>query len=402
MNRVLLVTIFVLSAVYGQKATWVPNRENTDLGGYVQEVAVVSINDTSAGYNNVLQSRFNADYYPGSFISTTLEGRLLLYSGDFLDNPAFGGINAAARQLAVDAQYLDLTGGWPSILYGTIDRAWVHLSLNSLSLRVGRQRINWGTNLVWNPNDWFNTYSPIDFLYPEGPGVDALRMVWYTGALSMAELALEAGKKQQDRTFAALYRFNTFNYDIQSQAGLFGNDAAGGLSWAGRIFDAGFRGELAYFHPFFQDEELEVADSLGTFVFALSGDYTFTNSLYLHAEALYNGFGSEEVSSTVDNLSAGFGGETFGSQRTISAKNLTPARFSLFGEISYQITPLLIATLSSILNPDDLSFYIGPSLRYSLVTDLDLTLLAQIFGGDENSEYGDYDPIIAGIAQWSF
>ncbi|HVB02111.1 MAG TPA: hypothetical protein VNE41_00190, partial [Chitinophagaceae bacterium] len=25
--------------------------------------------------------------------------------------------------------------------------------------RLGKQRINWGKTLVWNPNDWFNTFN---------------------------------------------------------------------------------------------------------------------------------------------------------------------------------------------------------------------------------------------------
>ncbi|MFW5774822.1 MAG: hypothetical protein ACOCW2_00915 [Chitinivibrionales bacterium] len=403
MRRVSVLAMYILVAlVYGQSDTWFPNRDNTDLGGYVQEVPIVSINDSAAQYNNLVQSRFNTSYYPTMIITTTFEGRFLLYSGEFLDNPFLGGIGAIAGELAQDDQYLDLTAAWPALLYGTVDRAWAQVSLDKLSFRIGRQRINWGTNLVWNPNDWYNTFSPIDFTYTEGPGVDALRLVWYIGVVSVAELALEAGSSQEDRTFAALYKFNRFSYDIQAQAGFLANDAAVGLSWAGAVLDAGFRGEMAYFHPFFEDEELRVADTLGAFVCAFSTDYTFPNSLYLHAEALYNGFGSKDVLSRSAAVGGGFGGELLGSSGRITAKNLTPARFSLFGEASYQITPLLVSSASGIFNPDDYSFYVSPSVRYSVVTDLDLTLLAQVFGGDDDTEFGGYDPILAAIAQWSF
>ncbi len=402
MRKVSFVICILMIRVGAQQTSWIPSKENTDLGGYVQEVPVISPNDTSTSYNNILQSRFNTKYYPTAFISTALEGRFLLYSGDFLDNPSFAALNAMVDRFAEDRNYLDLTKSWPAILYGEVDRVWFQASLDKLSIRVGRQRVNWGKNLVWNPNDWFNTYSPINFLYPEGPGVDALRLVWYTGVLSVAELALEAGASQRERTFAALYKFNKFSYDIQTQAGFFGNEAALGVSWAGAILDAGFRGELSYFHPFFENQELEVADTLGTFVFAFSGDYTFPSSLYLHGEALYNGFGSKDVTPVKRGPGGGFGGEELSAEELISAKNLTPARFSLFGEVSYQVAPLLITSLSTIFNPDDLSYYISPSIRYSLLTDIDLTLLAQVFGGDGGTEFGGYDPIIAGIFQWSF
>ena len=52
-------------------------------------------------------------------------------------------------------------------LHTMLDRAWIDYTRGKLQLRLGRQRINWGTNLVWNPNDVFNTFSYFDFDYEE-------------------------------------------------------------------------------------------------------------------------------------------------------------------------------------------------------------------------------------------
>jgi hypothetical protein len=68
---------------------------------------------------------------------------------------------------------------------------------------------------------------------------------------------------------------------------------------------------------------------------------------------------------------------------------LTPARTSLFGQVAYAITPLIRGGISSILNPHDRSWYIGPSIDWSVATDLDLTAIGLLFGGDDGTEFGD-------------
>ena len=62
-----------------------------------------------------------------------------------------------------------------------------------MGLRIGRQRINWGVNLAWNPNDLFNAYSLIDFDYQERPGSDAIRFQYYMGDLSVLNLQYNPG-----------------------------------------------------------------------------------------------------------------------------------------------------------------------------------------------------------------
>ena len=46
-----------------------------------------------------------------------------------------------------------------------------------LQLRVGRQRINWGINTTWNPNDIFNSYNIYDVILINEP--DTIRMCHY-------------------------------------------------------------------------------------------------------------------------------------------------------------------------------------------------------------------------------
>ncbi len=132
-------------------------------------------------------------------------------------------------------------------LNSTIDRAYVQYTHQNFVATVGRQRINWGQSFVWNPNDIFNVQNYFDFDYIEKPGSDAVRLQYYTGYASDAELA---AKLDQDKrlTAAGYFRFNDWNYDFQVLGGLFaGEDLMAGLGWSGSVKGAGFRGETSYF-----------------------------------------------------------------------------------------------------------------------------------------------------------
>ena len=44
------------------------------------------------------------------------------------------------------------------VLNTTIDRLNIELFYDKIEVVLGRQRVNWGKALVWNPNDIFNSY----------------------------------------------------------------------------------------------------------------------------------------------------------------------------------------------------------------------------------------------------
>jgi hypothetical protein len=404
----LMIAVLAAAPLYGQSLSWLPNPDNASLGGYVKEtpLGLITIAETGAGSDTVIvewanqvQARWNAAWYPHDMLSLVLQGRLLALSGDLFTQPGPAPAPTAAEAaLDDDPNYLDVSESWPALLFGNIDRAYLGLSAGKFSARLGRQRINWGVCYVWNPLDWYNAFSFFDFSYEERRGTDAFHGLLYPSALSTAELAVEAGRTIDDRTMAALYRFNRWAYDFQLQAGLFGRDLAAGAGWAGQILDAGFRGELAYFHPAYTGDSFSPTDTAGAVVLALSGDYTFPTSLYLHAEALYNGFGSHSPPGHgLAGQAAGGAGEP------VTAQNLSPARYSLFGEVAYSFTPLIRGTLSAILYrfaaTSDHVFFWSPSLQWSVVRNIDVMILGQTF---YQTDLQMSSTLLAAEARWSF
>ena len=82
-----------------------------------------------------------------------------------------------------------LSGDDNNVLFTNLDRLYAKFTHEKFELTVGRQRINWGTNLVWNPNDIFNAFNYFDFNYIERPGSDAVLLQYYTGDFSSLQLA---------------------------------------------------------------------------------------------------------------------------------------------------------------------------------------------------------------------
>lgn len=271
-------------------------------------------------------------------------------------------------------------------LHSSIDRAWVDYTIGKLQARAGRQRINWGVNLVWNPNDIFNTFSYFEFDYEERPGTDGLKLQYFTSETSSAELVYKIGHNIDETAIAGMYRFSKMNTDFQFLGGWMGKDYVLGTGWSGDIKGGGFRGEISWFKPREKDNGSEE-----TLVASVSGDYYFQNSLYVHTAVLYNSHGT----------TGDAGGRSFFAP-DISAKMLSLGRYNLFGQVSYPFTPLFNASFSSIVNPCDGSFYVGPTLTYSLGNNLELMLNGQLFFGRDGTEYGDYGQAVYGRIKWAF
>jgi len=117
----------------------------------------------------------------------------------------------------------------------TEEKKWVQWQNTSWQITLGRQRVNWGVDRVWNPNDIFNAYSFIDFNYEKRPGSDALRVQYFKDMDYTLDLAVKITDAPNELIAAALYKFNKWNYDIQVLDGVYKRDMVTGTGWAGNI-----------------------------------------------------------------------------------------------------------------------------------------------------------------------
>jgi len=318
-------------------------------------------------WESLIHNRLNFHYYPADHFSLSLQFRNRFLYGDRLKNDLF---DYYRNSVSNDAGIIDLswtaTSGKSWMLNTAIDRLWIKYAWKDLEITAGRQRINWGLNYVWNTNDWFNNYSFFDVDYAERPGSDALRVQYFTGALSSAEAVVKIDSTNK-LTWAGLFKTNIWQYDLQFLGGILaGEDAAIGFGWAGGLGSIGFRGEMSYIYPIRHRSATN-----GLFLLSVAFDYTFSNSLMIQAEGFYNQRpeGSEE--SLVDFYS-----------RPSSVKDLSFTELNFFMQVSYPITPLLTGSMAVLFFPDVKGYYLGPSLTYSLGNNVELALIMQYFRGE--------------------
>jgi hypothetical protein len=188
----------------------------------------------------------------------------------------------------------------------------------------------------------------------------------------------------------ALVHVNSWNYDFNVIGGTFQEGYVFGVSWAGQILDGGFRREMRWTgnqHSTDLATLLETRESY--FMGALSGDYTFTNSLYFHTELLFNGNGAAE--------NAGLRWA-----QALARGQHSPARWSIYQEVAGDISALVRGSIFGLANPDDGSFILVPSLTWSIATNWDLLLIALISSGRAQTEFSSTGSSPFARGKWSF
>lgn len=348
-------------------------QKNWSLNGYISNMESVMFThpDSMSLNDNLLHNRLNFNWYANNNFTINLEMRNRFMWGDnvrlmpgYADLiNSYDGVDWLSENLVDKASFLMNT---------TIDRAIIDFTAGNFNMTVGRQRINWGRSLVWNPNDLFNNYSFFDFDYEEKPGADAIRLQYYTGAASSIELAVKVDSTEKI-TAAGLTHINIANYDIQILAGIVReNDWVVGGGWEGSIKNFGFRGEMSYFHP-----KENIKDTAGIFLASINLDYTFENSIFVQFEALYD-------QDPID-MSGGLGSQSF-LITPLGSKDLGFSEVSLFMQVGYPINPLINANISFMYYPDLNGFFTGPSFGISLANNLDFSIFAQVFSMELNND----------------
>jgi hypothetical protein len=210
---------------------------------------------------------------------------------------------------------------------------------------------------------------------------------YYTSPVTKIALAYKPHTTYSKSIAGFLWTLNRWDYDFHFVGGeRYGLTYIGG-GWAGDIAGGGFRGEAMLSERPDLDTGAPISGTLLSA--AMSGDYTFQNSFYVHTELLFN---NEGVSSDAAHF-------------RLHAQELgllSPAMWSIFQEFSYDLSPLVRGSAFAIFNPDDHSIVLVPSITWSALTNVDLMFLGLIFSGRADSEYGGLGKGLYLRGKWSF
>jgi hypothetical protein len=358
-----------------------------ELHGYLKDLQSVSFvnNVDSLSSLNLIHNRLNFKFNISKKLSARLEIRNRLFYGDQIKQvPGFGKIidqyNGVMNlsKLWVDEETL--------VIHSVIDRMLLQYSTSNWDIKLGRQRINWGINNVWNPNDIFNAYNFLDFDYEERPGNDAIRIQHYFKNNGALEMAYAPGKNKDEGIGAILYKFNKKKYDYQLLGGVFQTDLVIGGGWAGSIKNAGFKGELSYFHP-----KENITDTAGVLSFSVMSDLTFKNDWYVNISALFNS-GASDATAMIANIY----------RYRVSAKSLFPYRYSFNIGVMKTINPVSSFNFSVIYSPTNNALILFPVYAWNVAKNFDLDFTGQSFFATENNHYKSQGTSLYLRGRWSF
>jgi len=325
--------------------------------------------------DNTVRSRNRLRMLTGSPLSAELTVDATYTFGSVLDSTMF----SIAREIEPPT-YFDWSCQYASGedgRYGTVSiyRALATLEGERVRVVLGRQRLAYGTALFWSPVDIWNPVSPLA-LEPENRiGVDGASATWWaTDHLTFTAL-YGVGDTWDESRAAVSGSYSYKSYTVDLLAGKRFQDEVIGADFVGYLGDAAIHGEFTW-------TAAEDGDDFGRAV--LGGDYAFPGSLYVAAEYYYNGgpleveeftlAGVEEFfqATGVDTIQRNFAGAT----------------------ASYDLTPLLAASATGILDLDKGSWAAAPAFMWSASAYLTVNGGAQFFGGAKDGEYGSVPDLV--------
>jgi hypothetical protein len=335
--------------------------EELKLSGYYKNLLVGSETVAPAGERYTLDvNRLRLEVKGNLAESVALD---LQYDNEVLLGSYLRTAQFSAQKDAPPDQYWDLESNYAEggsyyarhLLY----RANVTFSHGATDLRVGRQRIAWGTGRFWSPLDLFNPINPIALEREERLGADAVLAEHKLGPLARISAAY-ARYGGNESTAALNWHANLRGIDYSLVGGRSRGENLAGIDLAGQLGGAGARAEFVQF----EDHARAV----------LALDYAFPNTLTLSGELYYNGAGTDDTSAY-----------DFVGLFARRIENVGRRYFG--GYAAYELTPLLKWANYLVVNLGDRSRFFSPVLVFSLQPNLDVSIGAQFFGGSPGSEY---------------
>lgn len=278
----------------------------------------------------------------------------------------------AADALRSDTPFSTRTGTYDYAegeLYARLYRFYGGYADERHRISFGLQKVSMGVGRLWNPTDLFNPKNPLALEPDEVNGIFALSYTYSPGSLSQVT-AVAAQRSDKSYKYAGKLKGYLGIADAALNAVEADDVRMIGYELEGELMNTGI--ELRSEGGWFDDKLLDV-----TFFQGLIGaDYTFENSLSIVLEWLHTSKTFEHE--LLLHLPSGAG------------DNLVRSH-DYAGIIGgYEFDPLLYGSLSAIISAKDGSFYLSPSLRYSLDDDITLGAGALLYGGECGSEFGDY------------
>lgn len=325
---------------------------------------------------NRLRLEWKGQLAPAVGIEIQYDNEVLL--GDYVRTREFALLSGQPKRTWWDLERVYARDG-EVVARHRLRRGAITLSRGATDLRIGRQRVAWGTGRFWSPLDLLNPVNPTSLEPGEREGVDAVVLEHKRSATSRATIVHAPVRDGRDYLLGQ-WHANARSVDYSLTAGRVREGTLAGLDLAGQVGGAGVRAEWT---------ATRVSRGGHPHRVLLGWDYAFANTLTLTAELFYDGSGA------ADPAHYDLAGLLAGRRQTLGRR---------YGGLyaRYELTPLLKAEAWLARNFADHSWYLSPRLTWSVRENVDLAIGTQLFGGTANSEFGRRNTLWFAHAQWFF
>jgi hypothetical protein len=342
------------------------NAVSLRLSGYIKTLALgtnASLPGTDDIAEDFTRARLMLEGDIGAHVSWAVH-----YEHFGLINPAQGTATGlfAGQQSAGTGRLSLLPLDWTIQKSGSLlwrhelDRLNVRFSFPAADIVIGRQAISWGVGRIWTPSDLFVAFSPVAIDREFKAGVDAIDVKVPLGAFSQLEVVYAAfGENFSEQDAAVRIQKSVQRFTLGLIGGKFFRDAVIGPYFDGEINGLGIRGEFTWTHNTGHPQK-----ERRTFVRGVANvDYRFANGLYALVEYYFNGFGETDPQDYP---------QLFSSPRFSRGEVFNVGRHYLGTSLTYELHPLVQASLFGMWNLLDQSLLVGPLLVVSLSDEADL------------------------------
>ena len=351
-------------------------RADLTVSGYLKDFNVWSktLIDPQDVTENTGRARLQFDWRQsgwGTFVAYDQE----YLSGSLLKSKEVQlfGVSPPASFLNMDWT-LDQSSGeiWRHRFY----RAYVESVSSPWTVRVGRQRINWGTGKIWQPTDVLNPYQPLSLEQDERRGVDSVYMRRAMGTFDQLELVYAPLNGWQDTSLLGRVHqyYDLADLDVSLMGGKTvgggGNTILGG-DFSGSMGRGLGYGEWSYTHG----TTVYWRYLMGFIMEIDEAPFDWMRSAKIITEFYHNGNGA------TDPLHYDFAA-------VLSGRDPWPVRNAAGFVVSKNVHPLVKFDATFLWDLDGAQTYLGASFTWDALKDFQITPGVQTVGGGTLSELG--------------
>jgi hypothetical protein len=275
-----------------------------------------------------------------------------------------------------------------------LDRLNLSYARGPVRATLGRQAVSWATTLYLSPADPFVPFDPSDPFREYRTSIDAVRVQWYAGQLTVVDLVARGAETPEGRTLTAVVRGKTQlrGWELSAWGGALHDAAAAALGVTRTVAGSALRAEVEVRADTLSRPVVRAALGVDRRVSLMNRD------LYAVVEYQHDPFGASRPSDL---------------KIVAMSPAATRHELQVLGEDevaaqgTYQVHPLVSVELLALSNLRDGSALVSPALSVSLSDEANLRVGVFFPAGagpspmGPRSEYGQ-QPVSAYLALSAF